>query len=177
MVPPTSCLTSSTPNRIEFPITTWATHALGAIAAAANPAFSVDESLHRLNTTEPKLLVVHRSIFTGLEAAEFADLSEDRIVIIPTVTGPPPKATRLLKGRGYSKLLFNKSFSTEDEAKTRIAIRILIPIDLHVHRISSLLQFYLPMVPEGPRLPHTTWLSPPLTRSETLIFHRGCHEQ
>ena len=38
--------------------------------------------------------------------------------------------------------LFNEPFLAEDEAKTKIAVRILIPIDSHVHRTSSLLQFY-----------------------------------
>ena len=59
-----------------------------ATAAAANPAFSVDELLYQLNTTKAKLLVVHYSTFTtGLEAAKLAGLSEDRILVIPDTTG------------------------------------------------------------------------------------------
>ena len=52
------CVAFFTPNRVGFSITAWAAHRLGAIAAAVNPAFYVDELLYQLNPTKAKLLVV-----------------------------------------------------------------------------------------------------------------------
>jgi len=130
------CVAFFTPNHVEFPITAWAAHRLGAIAAAANPAFSVDELLYQFNTTKAKLLVVHHSIFTtGLEAAKLAGLSEDRIIIIPNGEEPAPEGYQTLDELAeegnclYPEPLFNESFLAEDEAKTRIAVSILTPMD------------------------------------------------
>jgi 4-coumarate--CoA ligase len=128
------CVAFFTPNHVEFPITAWAAHRLGAIAAAANPAFSVDELLYQLNTTKAKLLVVHHSIFaTGLEAAKLAGLSEDSIVVIPNGDEPAPDGYQTLDelaeegNRLYPEPLFNESFLAEDEARTKIAVRIILP--------------------------------------------------
>ena len=134
------CIAFFTPNHVELPITAWAAHRLGAIAAAANPAFSVDELLYQLNTTQARLLVVHNSIFTaGLEAARLAGLSEDRIIIIPNGDEPAPEGYQTLDelaeegNRLYPEPLFNESFLAEDEAKTKIAVCFLILVDFHVH--------------------------------------------
>ena len=139
------CIAFFTPNHVEFPITAWAAHRLGAIAAAANPAFSVDELLYQLNTTKAKLLVVHHSTFTtGLEAAKLAGLSEDRIVIIPNGDEPAPEGYQTLDelaeegGRLYPEPLFNESFLAEGESKTKIAVSNLLG------QLSSLLN-YLPL--------------------------------
>jgi acyl-coenzyme A synthetase/AMP-(fatty) acid ligase len=127
------CVAFFTPNHVEFPITAWAVHRLGAIAAAANPAFSVDELLYQLNTTKAKLLIVHNSILsTGLEAAKLAGISEDRIIIIPNGDEPAPEGYQTLdelaeeSSRLYPEPLFNESLLAEDEARTKIAVSILI---------------------------------------------------
>jgi len=133
------CVAFFTPNHVEFPITAWAAHRLGAIAAAANPAFSVDELLYQLNTTQAKLLIVHHTIFnTGLEAAKLAGLSEDRIVVIPNGDEPAPEGFQTLDElaeegtRLYPEPLFNESFLAEDEAKTKIAVCILLREEFRV---------------------------------------------
>jgi len=59
------CVAFFTPNHVEFPITAWAAHRLGAVAAAAN--------------------------LTDLEAAKLAGLSEDMIVVIPNDDEPVPE--------------------------------------------------------------------------------------
>jgi 4-coumarate--CoA ligase len=110
------CVAFFTPNHVEFPITSWAAHRLGAIAAAANPAFSVDELLYQLNTTQAKLLVVHQSIFAvGLEAAKLAGLSEDRVIVIPNGDEPAPKVIRLL----MSSLRRAVAYTPSPSSKTR----------------------------------------------------------
>ena len=143
------CVAFFTPNHVDFPITAWAAHRLGAIAAAANPAFSVNELLYQLNTTKAKLLVVHNSIFTtGLEAAKLAGLSEDRIVVIPSVDEPTPEGYQTLDelaeegSRLYPEPLFNESFLAEGEARTKIAVSILLPWCLlfHLYIFLSVLQ-------------------------------------
>lgn len=133
------CVAFFTPNHVEFPITAWAVHRLGAIAAAANPAFSVDELLYQLNTTKAKLLVVHNSIFTtGFEAAKLAGLSEDRIVIIPGGDEPVPEGYPTLDelaeegNRLYPDPLFSELFLAEDEAKTKIAVGTSLAKYFHV---------------------------------------------
>ena len=126
------CVAFFIPNHVEFPITAWAVHRLGAIAAAANPAFSVDELLYQLNTTKAKLLVVHHSTFaTGLEAGKLAGLSEDRIVIVSSDDEPSPEGYQTLDelaeegNRLYPEPLFDESLLAEDEAKTKIAVSVL----------------------------------------------------
>lgn len=125
------CIAFFTPNHVEFPITAWAAHRLGAVAAAANPAFSVDELLYQLNTTKAKLLVVHHSTFsTGLEAAKLAGLSEDRVVVIQNGDEPAQEGHQTLdelaeeSSRLYPEPLFSESFLVEGEAKTKIAVSI-----------------------------------------------------
>jgi 4-coumarate--CoA ligase len=134
------CVAFFTPNHVEFPITAWAAHRLGAIAAAANPAFSVDELVYQLNTIKAKLLVVHHSIFaTGLEAAKLAGLSEDRVVVIPNRDEPAPEGYQTLDeladegNRLYPEPFFNESFLAEDEAKTKIAVSVPLAKHSHVH--------------------------------------------
>ena len=127
------CVAFFTPNHVEFPITAWAVHRLGAIAAAANPDFSVDELLYQLNTTKAKLLVVHYSTFTtGLEAAKLAGLSEDKIIVIPSGGELAPEGHQTLDeladegNRLYPEPLFNESFLAEGEARTKIAVSICL---------------------------------------------------
>ena len=134
------CVAFFTPNHVELPITSWAAHRLGAIAAAANPAFSVDELLYQLNTTQAKLLVVHQSIFAvGLEAAKLAGLSEDRVIVIPSGDESAPEGYQTLDELAkessclYPEPLFEDSFLAEDEAKTKIAVSFSPLKYLHVH--------------------------------------------
>ena len=133
------CVAFFTPNHVEFPIIAWAAHRLGAIAAAANPAFSVNELLYQLDITKAKLLVVHHSIFTaGLEAAKLAGLSKDRIIIISNCDESTPEGYQTLDelteegNRLYPEPLFNQSSLTENEAKTKIAVSILTSMDFHL---------------------------------------------
>ena len=166
------CVAFFTPNHVEFPITAWAAHRLGAIAAAANPAFSVDELLYQLNTTKAKLLVVHNSIFsTGLEAAKLAGLSEDRIVVIPNGEEPTPEGYQTLDeladegNRLYPEPLFSELFLAEDEARTKIAVSFLLAEYFMFAKASSIYSSTTSHLelPESPRpLPsRTTWSSPP----------------
>ena len=65
----------------------------------------------------------------------------------PTVTNQSPKVIKLLmsslrRATTCTPNLFNESFLAEDEAKTKVAVRIFALIDFHVHQNSSLLQFY-----------------------------------
>jgi len=164
------CVTFFTPNHVEFPITAWAAHRLGAIAAAANPAFSVDELLYQLNTTKAKLLIVHHSTFsTGLEAAKLAGLSEDRVVVIPNGDEPAPEGYQTLDELAeessllYPEPLFSESFLAEGEAKTKIAVSTLLA-NCSIVKASSCCSFIisLPEPPGSPRpLPfRTIWSSP-----------------
>lgn len=142
------CVAFFTHGNIEFPVTTWAVHRLGAIVTAANPAFSVDELRYQLTTTEAKLLVVHHSIFaTGLEAAKLAGLSKNRIVVIINGDEPVPEGYQSLNelveegSNLYPEPLFDDSFLAEDEAKTKIAVSVLQKY-LHVFSLTFRSQFY-----------------------------------
>ena len=133
------CVAFFTPNHVQLPITIWAAHRLGATAAAVNPAFSVDELSYHLNTVSAKLLVVHHSAFaTGLKAAGLAGISKARVIIISDGEGPVPEGYRTLDeladegNRLYSEPLFNDSFLTKDEAKTKIAVSILLVMNSDV---------------------------------------------
>lgn len=167
------CIAFFTPNHVEFPITAWAAHRLGAIAAAANPGFCVDELLYQLETTQAKLLIVHHSIFdTGLEAAKLAGLSEDRIVVIPNGDEPAPEGYQTLDDlaeegtRLYPDPLFNESFLAEGEAKTKIAVSVIIIQAEFVSAESLRFHSSITSLPEPPASPRpsrfrTTWSSPP----------------
>ncbi|ESK98099.1 phenylacetyl- ligase [Moniliophthora roreri MCA 2997] len=72
------------PNDVDYPISIWAIHTLGAIVTPANPGYTVDELLHQLQTAKVQLLIVHSTFLqTAQAAAKQAGLSSDRIVVIP----------------------------------------------------------------------------------------------
>lgn len=89
------------PNHVDYAITIWAAHRLGAIISyvfrshdhmfgianapprPANPSFSVDELVYQLKTTKANLLFVHSSVFkVASEAAKVSGIPADRIVLI-----------------------------------------------------------------------------------------------
>lgn len=89
------------PNHIDYAITIWAAHRLGAIISyvtllttsacavsltnyrPANPSFSVDELVYQLDTTKASLLFTHSSVYkVALEAAKVCRIPADRIVLI-----------------------------------------------------------------------------------------------
>ncbi|KAJ7897114.1 phenylacetyl-CoA ligase, partial [Mycena olivaceomarginata] len=77
------------PNHVDYPVSIWAIHRLGAIVTPANPGYSADELLHQLHTTKTALLLVYADFLpTALAAAKLAGLAEDRIVVIESATSP-----------------------------------------------------------------------------------------
>ncbi|KAL0578501.1 hypothetical protein V5O48_003494 [Marasmius crinis-equi] len=116
------CLFS--PNDVDYPVTIWATHTLGAIATLANPAYTPDELLYQLTTTKAKLLVVHSAFLQAATvAAKEAGLSEDRIIVIPAPDVGVDKTTiDQLAALGASQPeVFHERQLRPGEAKTKRA--------------------------------------------------------
>ncbi|PCH36900.1 amp dependent CoA ligase [Wolfiporia cocos MD-104 SS10] len=74
------------PNHVDYPVTVWATHRLGAVVTAANPAYTVGELEHQLTTTCTKLLIVHPwNYATASAAASNANIPHDHIILLDEV--------------------------------------------------------------------------------------------
>ncbi|KAJ8083729.1 hypothetical protein PM082_002495 [Marasmius tenuissimus] len=112
------------PNDVEYPVTIWATHTLGAIVTLANPAYTAEELEYQLITTKAKLLVVHSAFLqTAASAAKRAGLSDDRIIVIPgSGTGIDNTTTDQLAAFGASQPeVFRERKLHPGEAKTKRA--------------------------------------------------------
>ncbi|KAG7098980.1 hypothetical protein E1B28_000866 [Marasmius oreades] len=116
------CLFS--PNDVDYPVTIWAAHILGAIITPSNPAYTSEELVYQLTATKAKLIVVHSAFMqAALTAAKKAGLSDDRVVIIPA---PGAKLDRITIndlvafGSSQPETFFERKLRT-GEAKTKRA--------------------------------------------------------
>lgn len=70
------------PNHVDYPIAVWASFRVGAVITAANPAYTAEELIYQLRTTDAKLLIVHPwNLPTALAAAQRIGMDMDRIVL------------------------------------------------------------------------------------------------
>lgn len=77
-----------TPNDVDYPITMWAIHRLGAAVTPANPAYTADELVYQIQTSRASLLITCAgSLGIAEEAAKKAGLSRDKIIVFD-VRGP-----------------------------------------------------------------------------------------
>lgn len=73
------------PNAADYPVALWASHRIGAVVSAANPAFQPKELSYQLEASQAKILFIGEdpvSTKIGLDAAERAGIPRDHIVII-----------------------------------------------------------------------------------------------
>ncbi|PVF97766.1 acetyl-CoA synthetase-like protein [Serendipita vermifera] len=72
-----------TPNDLDYPITMWAIHRLGAAVTPANPAYTADELVYQIQTANASLLICYVASLPVAEAAAAkAGLKRDRIVVL-----------------------------------------------------------------------------------------------
>ncbi|KAI0733741.1 amp dependent CoA ligase [Fomitopsis betulina] len=115
------------PNHVDYPILIWAAFRLGAIITAANPAYTADELVHVLKTTEAKLLVVHPwNLSVALEAAKIVKLPLDRIVLLESVPGKDNSVEfatvpRLIEASAKAKKTYTERKLKKGEGKTKLA--------------------------------------------------------
>ncbi|KAJ7872930.1 amp dependent CoA ligase [Mycena leptocephala] len=70
-------------NHLDFPVTIWAAHRLGASVFTVNPTYTVDEMVPHLADMKPSLLVVDPSAFdTVQKAMAEIGMSTDRIILV-----------------------------------------------------------------------------------------------
>ncbi|KAK7064017.1 4-coumarate--CoA ligase-like 1 [Favolaschia claudopus] len=115
------------PNHVDYPLSIWAIHRLGAIVTPANPGYTADELFYQLQSTQASLLLVYADFLpTALVAAKLAGLSEDRIVVIEASAASPFNG----KQETVSKLIAYGSGKAQNfverklrkgEAKTKVA--------------------------------------------------------
>jgi len=114
------------PNNIDYPVSVWATHRLGATITPANPGYKVDELVHQLRATKAALLIIHPVFLnTAQQAAREVGISEDRIVFIETPrdgSGVTHTTLDQLVELGLSKEPnFSEQKFKPGEAKTKVA--------------------------------------------------------
>ncbi|KAG8834677.1 hypothetical protein FRC17_007762 [Serendipita sp. 399] len=77
-----------TPNDVDYPITMWAIHRLGAAVTPANPSYTADELVYQIQASRASLLITcAASLAIAEEAAKKAGISKDRIIVFD-VRGP-----------------------------------------------------------------------------------------
>ncbi|KAI8989131.1 acetyl-CoA synthetase-like protein [Trametes punicea] len=76
------------PNHVDYPVVMWATHRLGGVVTAANPAYTEDELVYQIRTVKATALFVHPdSLQVGLAAARTTGIPDDRVVVFDRVPG------------------------------------------------------------------------------------------
>ncbi|KAI4521156.1 acetyl-CoA synthetase-like protein [Schizophyllum commune Loenen D] len=86
-VPPV-CIFS--PNDVDYLITVWAVHKLGAVVTPANPAYTTDELVYQLQTAKATAIVAHSDFLpTALDAARAAGLPAERIARFSNAASRP----------------------------------------------------------------------------------------
>jgi acyl-CoA synthetase (AMP-forming)/AMP-acid ligase II len=71
------------PNTMDYGVMIWATHRLGGIVSAANPAFGPSELSYQLDTSKASVLFLHDvSKQAGFEATDKAKIGRDHVVLV-----------------------------------------------------------------------------------------------
>ncbi|KAL5494986.1 hypothetical protein ACEPAI_448 [Sanghuangporus weigelae] len=155
------------PNHVDYPVTIWAAHRLGAIVSCANPTYTTDEFIYQITTAKAMVLAVHSdSLPTALAASRKAGLVENRIFVMDEFKASNPfpfptisslvkeglskphyfKERKLSPGEGKSKLAF-LSFSSGTTGKpkaTAISHYSLIANGLQVAALNRVNEDYAP---------------------------------
>ncbi|KAL1661702.1 hypothetical protein GGF50DRAFT_104963 [Schizophyllum commune] len=78
------------PNDVDYLITVWAVHKLGAVVTPANPAYTTDELVYQLQTAKATAIVAHSDFLpTALDAARAAGLPAERIARFSNAASRP----------------------------------------------------------------------------------------
>nr|GAT57810.1 predicted protein [Mycena chlorophos] len=114
-------------NHLDFAISVWAAHRLGATVFTLNPTFNAEEILPSIRDMQPALLFVHpMALAAATTAATTVGLSLDRIVLLATSTSmsPHPLATELiaLGHETKSTHTFTEYKLAPGEGKTKTAL-------------------------------------------------------
>ncbi|PWN46142.1 acetyl-CoA synthetase-like protein [Ceraceosorus guamensis] len=71
------------PNSVHYPIALWASHRIGAVVSAANPAFQPDELAYQIDAAKCKALFVgYENRQAGFAAAQRAGIPKHHVVLI-----------------------------------------------------------------------------------------------
>ncbi|KAH9833458.1 phenylacetyl-CoA ligase [Rhodofomes roseus] len=118
------------PNHIDYPISIWGAHRLGAIAAMTSPALTVPELIYQLEIARPRLLLAHiDNLANALEAADKIGLPHDHVIVFDAhkaeARGRLPDGVRSVEeviqsGVGIPK--YPECRLKKGEAKTKIAV-------------------------------------------------------
>ncbi|KAH9949236.1 amp dependent CoA ligase [Amylocystis lapponica] len=111
------------PNHINYPITIWAAHRLGAIVTPANPTYTANELASQLRITKTKLIVAHPLGYAvAVAAARAAGLSPASIVLFDPIADATPPVLGELIAEGLSvPRRFAECRLKPGEGKTKLA--------------------------------------------------------
>ncbi|KAI0040813.1 amp dependent CoA ligase [Auriscalpium vulgare] len=115
------------PNHVDYPVALWATHRLGAIVTAANPAFGADELAYQLTTAKAVAIIAHPAFLSAaLGAAKLVGIPPSRVIPLDASAGPAPSnvapnVDELIKFGLANKANFQERRLNPGEAKTKLA--------------------------------------------------------
>ncbi|KZT67099.1 acetyl-CoA synthetase-like protein [Daedalea quercina L-15889] len=113
------------PNHIDYPVTVWAAHRLGATLTTSNPAFTAVELQYQLKLTKARAVVVHPSnLHVALDAARAVGIPAERIVLfdVPGISIGSQATVSEFVGEGMTKpLSFTERRLQPGEARTKLA--------------------------------------------------------
>ncbi|KZT00929.1 phenylacetyl-CoA ligase [Laetiporus sulphureus 93-53] len=113
------------PNQIDYPISVWATHRLGAAVAMMGPSLTTSELVYQLKLAEPALIIAHgENISTVLEAAFQYGLAQDRVIVLDAHKSHSPvscKSVSALIDEGHLLPSVPEFTLAPGEGKTKIA--------------------------------------------------------
>ncbi|KAH7908838.1 hypothetical protein BJ138DRAFT_1136912 [Hygrophoropsis aurantiaca] len=73
------------PNHLDYLVTVWAAHRLGAIISGANPLYTTDEVVYQINATKAAVLITHPESFeVALSAATLTNMPTNRVILFDT---------------------------------------------------------------------------------------------
>ncbi|KAH7913982.1 hypothetical protein BJ138DRAFT_1170978 [Hygrophoropsis aurantiaca] len=73
------------PNHLDYLVTVWAAHRLGAIISGANPLYTTDELVYQINATTAAVLITHPESFeVALSAATLTNMPANRVILFDT---------------------------------------------------------------------------------------------
>ncbi|KIY63031.1 phenylacetyl-CoA ligase [Cylindrobasidium torrendii FP15055 ss-10] len=112
------------PNDIDYPVSIWAIHRLGAVVTPANPSYTHEELQHQLDLAQANTIFVNpASLGTALKAAKAVGIPQDRIVLMSRSERPEgyDNIESLVALGKTSDITYTERALAPGEAKTKTA--------------------------------------------------------
>ncbi|KAF9076081.1 amp dependent CoA ligase [Rhodocollybia butyracea] len=114
------------PNHVDYPISIWAVHTLGAIVTHCNPSFNVEELVYQLRISQTCLIIAYSDFLPiAFAAAQKANISPNQVIVIPSTCGNAifnaVTLDELIARGATSPRLFSECRLKPGEAKTKVA--------------------------------------------------------